>query len=87
MLFRSVYTEDGDTMAPLRNIMAGVEPVVLEDVPLIDRNALTMQGGVYYAKILAQDMVQKRFVTTSGHHLSELLVLQGLTEGQTVLMD
>ena len=82
-----VYTEDGETMAPLRNISAQVETIVLEDVLLVARNALTMQGGIYYARILAEDMVQKRFVTTSRHHLPELLILQGLSEGQTVLLD
>ncbi|HML46674.1 MAG TPA: hypothetical protein PKE04_07990 [Clostridia bacterium] len=82
-----LLVDDMKTLVSLRNLTASVETLVLEDVLVVPRSALTMQGGVYYAQILTEDMVQKRYVATSNHRLTDLLILQGLEEGQTVLID
>lgn len=82
-----IAVTDTPEIAELRNLSASVETIVLEDVLVVTRNALTMQGGMYYAEIVAEDMVQKRYVLTSSHRLTDLLILQGLEEGQSVLVD
>lgn len=82
-----LLVDDMETLVNLRNLTASAETLVLEDVLMVPRSALTMQGGIYYAQILTEDMVQKRYVATSNHRLTDLLILQGLEEGQTVLID
>ena len=79
-----------DDPAPLetaRAISAAAETVALDGVLIVNRNALKMQGGTYFTRIVEGDRVKKRFVLVSSHRFTEFWVLQGLSEGQTVIIN
>ena len=59
----------------------------LQDILVIDRKALEKEDNKFYVNILEGDMVQKRYVVSTINNMDVAWILDGLTEGQTVIVD
>ena len=60
---------------------------MLEDILLIDRKALEKEDNKFYVHILEGDVVQKRYVVPVINNIEVAWILDGLTEGQTLIVD
>ena len=54
---------------------------------LVKKDALTLEEGRYFANILDENGIHKRYVMTGKTNGSEVCILDGLTEGQTLILD
>jgi len=59
----------------------------LQDILVIDRKALEKEDDKFYVNILEGDMVQKRYVVSTINNMDVAWILDGLIEGQTVIVD
>ena len=59
----------------------------LSNVMVIPRRAVTMDGGKYYVSCLVGGSLQKRYINVGLMNMSDVWVLQGLEEGDTVIID
>ena len=59
----------------------------LENVLLLPRRAATLESGQYYVTKLTDGMVQKRFVNLIMNNNTDAWILQGVSEGETVILD
>ncbi|MCI8799303.1 efflux RND transporter periplasmic adaptor subunit [Acetatifactor muris] len=59
----------------------------LQGVLLLDRSAVDSEEGKSYVYVLEEDMVQKRYIVPGLTNMKEIWILDGLTEGQTVIAD
>lgn len=59
----------------------------LENVICIPRRAAPLESGKYYVNKLVDGMVQKRYVHYIMNNISDAWILQGLTEGETLIID
>ncbi len=59
----------------------------LENVLLLPRRAAVLEGGKYYVTKLVDGMVQKRFVNLIMNNTTEAWILQGVSPGETVILD
>lgn len=59
----------------------------LQDIMVIPRRALTMDGGKYYVECLVNNTLQKRYVNLGLMTMSNAWVLQGLDIGDTIIID
>ena len=59
----------------------------LQDVLLVDWSAVDNEQGKSYVYLLEDDMVQKRFVVPGLNNREKTWILDGLSEGQTVIAD
>ena len=59
----------------------------LENVLVVPRKAITMEGGKNYVECLVDGNVQKRFVNLALSNSSSAWILQGLEPGETVIID
>jgi hypothetical protein len=57
------------------------------DAILVDRKLLTQESGKFAVNILEDDMVKKRYVTVASNNLQTYWILDGLTEGQTLVVN
>lgn len=71
----------------LKNITVTGNSIELNDVLMIPRTAITFDGGKSYVSILDGDMVQKRIIVSGHNTAGDTWVVQGLTEGQQVIID
>lgn len=76
--------EEWDSMKAI-NVVS--EVMRLEDVLVVNRRAFTMEKGNQTALILNGDMVQKRYVLTDYNNGVDALILMGLEEGQTLILE
>lgn len=83
-----------DEELPMRMMMFGMggfefeaEYQRLEDVLLIDKKAINKEEGKDYVYILEDGAVHKRFVTTGMSTKSVAWILDGLSEGQQVIVN
>lgn len=59
----------------------------LQDVLLVDWKALDSEQGKSFVYVLEDDMVQKRYVVPGMNNREKAWILDGLSEGQTVIAD
>ena len=59
----------------------------LENMLLVKKGALYSENGKYYANILDEDGVHKRFVMIGKNNGNAICILDGLSEGQTLILD
>ena len=59
----------------------------VSDAILVDRKLLTQESGKFAVNILEDDMVKKRYVTVASNNLQTYWILDGLTEGQTLVVN
>ena len=78
---------DEVTDSDLRNILVSGNTIELKNVLIIQRNAITLDGGKSYVSILNGDMVQKRIVVSGHIATTYTWILQGLESGQQVILD
>lgn len=71
----------------LKAITVVSEVMRLEDVLLASRRAFTMEKGNQTVSILNGDMVQKRYALADYNNGVDALVLMGLEEGQTLILE
>lgn len=83
------YVELNDqslTGEDLSFVQVSYDVIVVKDVLMVDRKALTLEKGSQYASILDGDMVKKRYVNVAQTSTTDAWILQGLTEGQSVII-
>ena len=75
------------TESGLKNISIEGKSIELGHVLKISRKAITFDGGKSYVSILDGDMVQKRIIVSGHNAAGDTWVVQGLSEGQQVIID
>ena len=71
----------------LSRLSATAPTQLLENVLVVPRRAITMEGGRNYVECLVDGNVQKRFVNLALSNSSSAWILQGLEPGETVIID
>ena len=71
----------------IRNSQASCETVRVKDVLLIPRASLTLEAGSYFVSKLVGGRVEKRFVNSRVSSAQTQWLLQGLEEGDLVILD
>lgn len=61
--------------------------VLVEDVLIVSRKAVTLEAGKYYVTKHADGMVQKRYINYGMGHVAGVWVLSGVSEGDTLIID
>lgn len=59
----------------------------LQDVLLADKGAVNREDEKYYVYVLWEDMVQKRYIVQGAANTEAVWVLDGLSEGQSLITD
>ena len=78
------YTEDE---VRFTNPIAKASTYYLETVLLLSQKALSLDSGKYYVHKLSDGMVQKRFVQYIINNGSDAWLLEGVSEGETLIID
>lgn len=63
---------------------------ILEDVPnvlLVDKSAVKKENGGYYVYVLEDNVMKKRYVVTKSTNFTETWILDGLSTGQSLIID
>ncbi len=76
-----------DESVKLRNPKATGALIRVEDVLTISRKAATLESGKYFVTKLVDGMVQKRYVNNGPSNTSTIWVLQGVSDGETLILD
>ena len=76
-------TEETD----VRNSKAICDTVVVRNVPLLSRSALTLETGNYYVNKLVDGRVEKRFVNSLIAGSGKTWIIQGLNQGDQIILD
>ena len=63
------------------------ETEVLQDVLLVDRDAVKKEDNKDFVYILEDGSVHKRFIVTGPYNMDDIVVFDGLDEGQTLVID
>ena len=61
--------------------------VQVEDALILPRGSATLEGGNYYVYLLIDGQVRKRFVNAAAQNAGGIWVLQGLNEGDVIVVD
>ncbi|MBE5767332.1 MAG: hypothetical protein E7335_09250 [Clostridiales bacterium] len=69
------------------NPIAKASTYYLENVLLLSHKALVLDGGKYYVHKLVDGMVQKRFVQYIINNGTDAWMLEGVSEGETLIID
>lgn len=69
------------------NISYQCESEVLQNVLLVDRDAILREGTKSYVNILENGSVQKRFIVIGPNNNDDVVVFDGLVEGQILVID
>lgn len=69
------------------NITYVCDSEVLQDVLLVDRDAVSKEDNKNFVYILEDGSVQKRFIVTGPNNNDEVVVYDGLVEGQVLVID
>jgi len=77
---------EGETPRLTRLTVTGTSEY-LDNVMVIPRRAITMDGGKYYVNCLVNGTLQKRFVNAGLLTMSNVWVLQGINPGDTIIID
>lgn len=59
----------------------------IDDVLMVDRSAVRNENGDSYVYLLEDDIAKKRYVVAGERNKSGVWILDGLTEGQTLILD
>ncbi len=59
----------------------------VRDILVADRDAVSKEAGESYVYVLNGDMVQKRYIVTGENHTDMVWILDGLSEGQILIVD
>lgn len=59
----------------------------LQNILVADRKAIQSEDGKTFVNVLEDDMVQKRYVVTVLNNTEKVWILDGLSEGQTLIVD
>lgn len=71
----------------LRSPKIVADTIRVDDVLLIQRTAATLEAGKYYVTKLVDGMVQKRYIQFGMSNVQDIWVLNGVTEGETLVID
>ena len=71
----------------IRNSQISAETALIKDALLIPRAALTLEAGSYFVSKLSGSRVEKRFVNARLSSVQTQWLLQGLEEGDLVILD
>ena len=71
----------------LRHPRATAQSVYLENVLTVSRDAVKVENGREYVTKLTDGMVQKRYVTCGLYNLTEVWIVLGVSEGETLIVD
>lgn len=82
-----IEMEPNDIKIGMKNISIEGKNIDLQNVLKISRGAITFEGGKSYVSILDGDMVQKRIIVSGHTSAGDTWVVQGLSEGQEVIID
>ena len=74
-------------MPRLNRISVSGTSEYLDNVLVIPRRAVTLDGGKHYVNCLVNGTLQKRFVNAGLMNMSNVWVLQGLEAGTTIIID
>ncbi len=70
-----------------KNPKVMAKTVQVEDALILPRGSATLEGGNYYVYLLVDGQVCKRFVNAATQNASGIWVLQGLSEGDVIVVD
>ena len=76
-----------DESIKLRNPKVKASYMLLEEELIVPRKAATLENGKYYVTKLVDGMVQKRYVQYAESNTSEVWLLQGVSEGDVLIVD
>lgn len=71
----------------LKNVTGTVTTISLEDVLIIDDDAVTMYSNQLYVSVLEDGVVKKRYITTVYKNNDYYCIEDGLTQEQIVVME
>lgn len=71
----------------ITNPVAKASTYYLENVLMLPQKALALEGGKYYVYKLSDGMLQKRFVQYVINNGTDAWLLDGISEGETVIID
>ena len=71
----------------LRNLKISGSQVLLEDVAVVARKAVTLENGKYFVTKLVNGMVQKRYIEYGLGNASGVWIMNGVSEGDTLVVD
>lgn len=60
---------------------------IIQDILVAEKGAVNREDGEYFVYVLNDDMVQKRYVKTGFENSEVVWILDGLSEGQTLIVD
>ena len=72
---------------PLTNLQVSAADIYVEDVMLVPRRAVTQEDGKYYVTKLTDGRTQKRYVNVGHANTTDMWILQGVCEGETLILD
>ena len=71
----------------LKNPKIVAESVKLDNIVLVNRDAVKQEGGKYYVTKLTDGMAQKRYVEIGMNNLESVWILSGVEEGETLVLE
>jgi len=77
---------EGETPRMTRLTVTGTSEY-LNHVMVLPRRAITLDGGKFFVECLINGSLQKRYVNVGLMNMSNAWVLQGLNEGDTIIID
>ena len=81
-----VLEDDSVVLSELKNIVVIVKKPVLEGTFLVDRNAVYTSKGKKYVLLVEDGVTKKRFVTVGPGSNSTICILDGISEGDSVVV-
>lgn len=82
-----IEMEPNDIKIGMKNISIEGKNIDMQNVLKVSRSAISFEGGKSYVSILDGDMVQKRIIVSGHTSAGDTWVVQGLSEGQEVIID
>lgn len=76
-----------DPSIKLRNPKVTASYMLLENVITVPRKTATLENGKYYVTKLVDGIVQKRYVQYAESNTSQVWLLQGVSDGDTLIID
>lgn len=81
------FNEDVEFKKTWGNLYCSYDTEQLQNILLVDKGAVDREEGKVYVYVLDGDAVQKRFVMVGLSNMESYWVLDGLEEGQSVILD
>ena len=85
--FAYVRLDPGQDDVGLKNLQVSGPEIRVEDVLLVTRRAVSQDQGQYTVSKLSDGVVQKRLVTVGHANSTHMWILQGVSEGETLILN